>query len=134
MVISLRYRRAMAGKAFGTLFVGGKDTFVDFRRVGLHPRKQRRSKVEADLRIVVSDAGDTPISIEYSGGGVGRVAFGGDPLIPVVKWVGGILYLNELKPRVFPWRLIKMAMNTDIAFHSRRLVDAALSEGALGPE
>src|SRR5437016_4175831 len=83
------------------------------------PRQESRAKIEADFRIVVDDVRNALLVIKNPGGKVWGIAFGCDALIPVVIGVCGILQFNLLKPGIFAWRLIKMAVDTDI-FHSKK--------------
>ena len=54
-------------------------------------------------------------------GGVGRVAFGGDALVPIVIGIGGILQFDGFQPGIFARRLIKMPVNAEITlFHVER--------------
>jgi len=48
---------------------------------------------------------------------IGRVAFGGDALVPVVIGIGRVLHLDGFQPGIFPRRLVKMAVDADVSFH-----------------
>ena len=54
---------------------------------------------------------DLSLAIHDPGMGIGPVAFGGNPLIPVMIRMGALFPLNGIKPGILPRRLIKMAMN-----------------------
>jgi hypothetical protein len=47
------------------------------------------------------------------------VAFARDALIPVMEGSSGVLNLNRLQPGILPRRLIKMAVDTNIAGKGR---------------
>ena len=105
-----------------TLPVGISDHAIRTWRIFFEPREQGRPEVEADPRIVVHDANDLVLAVDDARGPVGRIAFGGDPFIPIVVGRGRILGLDGFKPGIFSRRLIKMAVNADVAFRWRRLV------------
>jgi len=44
--------------------------------------------------------------------GVWPIAFEGNPFVPIVKGIGALLSLDDLKPGVLPGRLVKMAVNS----------------------
>jgi hypothetical protein len=97
----------------------GLDNRLIHRRVfPFHPGKERRTEVEADLRIVVDNVHDPFLRVQDAGGGVRRVTFRGDLFIPIMVGIRGILEFNLLQPRVFSGRLIKMAMDAYITIHS----------------
>ncbi len=91
---------------------------VDVGAFCFHPGQQGRSEIEADPRVVVDDLLDAAVRIQNPGGGVGRVALGGDPLVPVVIRIGRILQLDRFQPGVFPRRLVEMTMNADVSVQS----------------
>ena len=73
-----------------------------------HPGEQRRSEIEADPRVVVDDFGDAAFAVEHARRRIRRVTLRGDPLIPVVIRIGGVLQLDRLQPRIFTWRLVEV--------------------------
>ena len=117
VVVRLGDRRAVAGVARPALAVGRQNGLVGFGLLCLQPRQQGRAKVKADLAVVVDDRDDPALAVQDAGCGVGRIALGGDPRVPVVVWVGRVLQLDRLEPRVFARRLVKMAVDADVAFH-----------------
>src|SRR6476659_167985 len=79
----------------------------------LHPEQDCWTEVEAYAGIIVHQLGDSSFCVPDSRHGVGSVAFGCNSLVPVVVWERRILDLDCLQPGAFPWRLIKMPMNTN---------------------
>jgi hypothetical protein len=108
----------VAGEALPALHVGFKDGLIHPGRVLLQPGEQRRAEIETDLCVVIGELYDLVFGIQDARDGVRRVAFGGDALVPVMIRIGGVLQLDSLKPRVFPRRLVKVSVNTNIAFHA----------------
>src|SRR5262249_31004608 len=66
VVVALGDGVAVAGETLLALPVGLQDRLVNIRRIQLHPGKQRRTEVEADLGVVVNDALDASGSIQYA--------------------------------------------------------------------
>src|SRR5215475_2366394 len=124
----------MSRKSLGALFISGENTLVNIRGVGLHPGEESRLKVKANSGVVIYDPGDASVSIEYSGSCIWRIALDGDAFVPVMKWISRVLYLDEFQPRILPRRLVKMTMNTDIAFHRLESVEHFLVKRAFRPE
>ncbi len=110
-------RRAVAGEVLQALAVGFQNGLVDVGGLLLQPGKQGGPEVKANLGVVIDDAGDAAFGIENTRGAVGRVAFSGDALIPVVVGVGGILQLDGFQPGIFARGLIEMAVDADVAIH-----------------
>ena len=48
---------------------------------------------------------------------VRRVAFCGNPLIPVVVGVGRVLQFDNFQPGILPRRLIEMSVDANVSFH-----------------
>src|SRR3954471_12317165 len=90
---------------------------MHLRHLLLHPREQSGTQIEADARVVVHDPGDSAGAVQHSGRGVRRVALGADPLAPIVLSGCGVLNLDRCEPRIFAWRLIEVAVNTNKLFH-----------------
>src|SRR4030043_512047 len=107
----------MPGEFLQALPVPPKDGLIGFGGIILHPEQDRRTEVEAYTGIIVHQLGDSSFRIPDSRYGVGRVAFGGNPLVPVVVWERRILDLNGLQPGAFSGRLIKMPMDTNKSVH-----------------
>ena len=121
MIVALRDGASMPGKSLPAFFVGVENGLIGFRLFCCHPRKQRRTEIETDLRVVVRDLLDIAVAIQNSRHPIWRVTFGRDALVPVVERICGVLQLDELEPGVLPGRLIKMSVNTDVAFHQTSL-------------
>ena len=56
-----------------------------------------------------------PSAVQNPRGAVGRVAFRGDALVPIVVGSGGILKLDRFQPRILARWLIEVAVNAKIA-------------------
>jgi len=98
----------MAAEMLRAFLVGLQNGVVCTWIIQLHPRQQRGTVVETDLRIVVDDVLDDALSIEDAGRRVGRVAFSRNALVPIVIGMGRILDFNYFKPRILPRRLVEM--------------------------
>ncbi len=116
VVVDLGHCRAVSIVAQHALPVGIADHAIGAGRIFFQPGEQGRPEVEADARVVVHDADDLVLAIDDARGAVGRIAFRGDPFVPVVVGRGRILGLDRFEPGVFSRRLIKMAVNADVAF------------------
>ncbi len=66
-----------------------------------HPQEQGRPEIEADPGIVADDRHDAAFAVQIPGGGIGVIALGGDPFIPVMIGIGGILDLDGFQPGIF---------------------------------
>ena len=82
-------------------------------RLPLQPREQRGPDVERDPLEVVDDVEDAVGVVDAAGGRVGRVALGGDALVPVVVGGGRVLHLDGLQPGVLARRLVEVAVDDD---------------------
>src|SRR5579864_510979 len=105
----------MTAESFPALLICLQHRAVNIPCILFKPGKQRWAEIEADLRVVVDDAGDAPLRIHDSGRGVGRVAFRGNTLVPIVIWISRLLQFDVLKRRVLPWRLVEMTVNADVS-------------------
>ena len=121
VIIGLRQRRAMSGKVFPAFAVRLQNRQVDVRCFGFQPREQGGAEIETDLGVVVHQPFDPALGVEDARHGIGRIALGGDALVPVVVGVGGILQLDGFEPGILPRRLIEMTMNADVTFHAVRV-------------
>ena len=81
MVVCLSQRRAVSRKDLLALAVRRENGLIGLRCGVFKPREQRRANIEADPGIVVDDLDDATLAVQNPGGGVGCVAFGGDPLV-----------------------------------------------------
>ena len=68
----------------------------------------------------VNDLDDVTLAIEDAGGGVGRITFGRDALVPIMIGVGRILDFHRFQPGIFPRRLIEVTVDAEISFHRPR--------------
>jgi hypothetical protein len=118
VIVNLRDGRAMPGKALAAFAVGFDDGGMDLFGMASHPAHQGRPEVEADARIIVDDLGDAFVGGEDARGGVRRVAFRRDALVPVVVRVSRILQLDLFEPGVFARRLVEVSVDTDLTIHS----------------
>ena len=117
MIVSLSDRGTVTGEPLLAFLIRFENGPIRFRLFFGQPRQQSGAEVETDVRIVVGDLHDVPVAIQNSRGPIWRITLRGDPLIPVMKRVCGILQLNELEPCVFSRRLIEMSVYTDVAVH-----------------
>src|SRR5579862_1705121 len=121
VVVGLGYGPTVAGEALDAFAVGRANRFIETRSFGFDPGEKRGAEVEADFRIIVDDVDDVLIAIKNAAGGVGRVAFRGDALVPIVIGISGILNFDGLKPGIFARRLVKMRVNAEVTlFHVER--------------
>ena len=72
-------------------------------------------KLKLILRVVIHDLDDSLLAIEDARGSIRRVALGGDPLVPIVIGIGGVLNLDRLEPGILSRRLIKVPVDADEA-------------------
>src|SRR2546423_10889718 len=64
VVVSLRDRGAETREPFAAHLVRDANRLVRFRRLRFYPGKQRRSKIEADLRIIVHQLHDALLMVQ----------------------------------------------------------------------
>jgi hypothetical protein len=113
VVVGLGHRRAVAAEPRTARAIGGDHRLVDVGRIVLEPRQQGRPDVEAHPLVVIDDRDDLVVVVDDAGRGVGPVALGGDPVVPVAVRVRGRLGLHRLQPRVLARRLVEVAMDAD---------------------
>ena len=94
-----------------TELIGRNHAPASFGMRCFEPAHQGRSKIEIDVGVIIYDALDLAAPIYDSRERVGPVAFGIDPLIPIVKRPRAILAIDRAGPRILPRRLIEMAVN-----------------------
>ena len=114
VVVPLRQGGAVSGEPLAAFPVAFEDGVVHRGGFLLHPGQQRRAEVEADAGVVVDDLLDPSVPGVGPGKGVGRVTFRGDPLVPVVVGICGVLQFDRLQPGVLPRRLVEMTVDTDV--------------------
>jgi hypothetical protein len=107
----------MARERLLALAVGLQHPLIGVRRVVLHPRQQRRPKVEADAGVVVDDLCDPARFVENPRGAIGQITLGGNALVPVMVWRDAILQFHRFQPGIFARRLVKVTMDTEITCH-----------------
>src|SRR4030042_4231905 len=122
VIVGLGQRISITGEFLQALPVTLKNGLIGFGGIILHPEQDRRTEVETYTGIIVHQLGDSSCRIPDSRHSVGRVAFGGNPLVPVVVRERRILDLNGLQPGAFPGRLIKMPMDTNESVHHLGLI------------
>jgi len=83
----------------------------------LKPPEERRSEVEADPAVVVDQLLEPPLGAEDPRPGVGGVALGGDPFVPVVPGIGRGLLLHHVQPGVLPGGLVEVAVHANVTSH-----------------
>src|ERR1700730_1356064 len=105
----------MASEFVRTEFVGFLQCGIHARRFVFQPGKQRRAEIEAHHSIVVNQLDDAVFVVENARRSIGRVTFRGDPFVPVMVWISGILQLNRFEGRILSRRLIEMTVNTNVS-------------------
>ena len=79
------------------------------------PSQQRRAEIKAYIAVVVDDLHDTSLLVQDTGGGIGLVALDGNAFVPIMIRISRILQFDGLQPGIFPWRLVEVAVNANIA-------------------
>jgi len=98
-----------------------KNGAVCLRLLAFQPTKQGRAEVSRDTLVVADDARNPAFVIEEPGRAVRGVAFAVYPLVPVMKGVGGVLFLDLFEPGMLAKRLVEVAVNADVPFDSLSL-------------
>jgi hypothetical protein len=101
---------AQALQAFPVSF---QNPLIGERKVFFEPPEEGGTEIEADMRIVIDDVQDLPVTINDSGMGIRPVAFGSDPLVPVMIWRSALFPFDDIEPGALPGGLIEMAVNGD---------------------
>ncbi len=117
VVISLSQRRAVPGIAFLTFPVRLDNRPVSSGVALFHPGEERWAEIKAHAGVITHDAADIAFAVKDTRSGIGQVALGGDPFIPVVVRVSRVLLLDVFQPGIFAGRLVKVPVNTDITVH-----------------
>ena len=115
VVVDLRHGGAVSAVALGAGLVRVQDHAVGARGLVGEPLQQGGAEVEAHARVVVHDANDFVLAVGDARGAVGRVALGGDALVPVVLGRGGVLHLDGFEPGILARRLVEVAVHADVA-------------------
>ncbi len=97
----------------GAALVRLDDAGVDLGPGPLQPGQQGRAEVERQVKVVVDDVEDPVLRPLEAGGAIGAVALRGDATVPVVEWLGAVLDLDGLDPRVLAGRLVEMAVKAE---------------------
>jgi len=118
VVIDLGHGGAMSPETLLTQPVRLNELFVNVRLVTLHPGQEGRTEIEVYLGIIIDNIDDAHFRVQDARSGVGAVALGGDPFVPIVKRLGRILHLDFFQPGILPRRLVKMAMNANVTIHA----------------
>ncbi len=118
VAVGLGQGRAVTGETLPALAVRFQDGGVDIGRVLLQPGEEGRAEIETDATVVVDDPDDAALAVQDPAHGIGGVALGRDPPVPVVVRVGRVLDLDRLQPRVLARRLVEVTVNAEIAFHN----------------
>src|ERR1700741_2349836 len=88
---------------------------INLWRFRFHPGKQRRAKIEGHLRVIIHQLHDALFVVENARDRVWSVALRRDFFVPVMIGISGILQFDSLQGRIFPRRLIKMAVDAEVA-------------------
>ena len=111
MAISLRNRITMSVSLACAVLVGLNNPTVSFRMMRFQPGKQRRPKVEVDVRIVIARLLDPIVLPNDVRKSIGSVAFIVDALVPIMIRIRARLTLNLTGPGVLARWLIKVSVN-----------------------
>src|SRR5437762_7558593 len=115
MVVDLGDGVAVAAPRGRARPVRRDDLGVDVGPVAVEPGQECGTRVERDLFEVVDDVEDAILAVHAPRGRVGRVALGGDPLVPVVERRCRVLHLDGFEPGVLAGRLVEVAVDDDRA-------------------
>src|SRR5258708_39708345 len=102
MAISLRNRVAVSGAFACALLIGIDDAGICIRMIVFEPAQQGRSKIEADIRVVVHNSFPARGRIGNARPGNWLVTLGMKALVPVVKRRGVWLDLVDNGPGILP--------------------------------
>ena len=111
MTVSLRDCVSMSGMLKRALAIGSENSRVSVRVICFEPTQQRGTKVETKVRVVVDGALFAVRRINYTSEGVGPIALGMNPLVPIMERGGARVGFDNSGPRIFTWRLIEVAVN-----------------------
>src|SRR5258707_9196033 len=111
MPISLRDRIAVSGTFACALLIRIDDAGIRLRMIVLEPAQQGRSKIEADVRIVVHNSFPACRRIGDMRSGIRAVTLGVNALVPVVKRRGPGFRLDDPGPGVLARWLVEMAVD-----------------------
>jgi hypothetical protein len=117
VVEGLGQGRAVSPAQLPALLVRLDDGPEDVRGLPLHPGEEGRAEVETDLGVVIDDIDDPALAVQDARSGVGGVALGVYPFVPVMIGIGRILHFHFFQPGIFPGRLVEVAVNADESFH-----------------
>src|SRR4051812_20731149 len=117
VVVGLGDGRSVSPESLTAFFVRFPDFLQYAWRFFVHPGEQRRSKIETDPGIVVDEIDNPPLIVEESRTCIRGIAFCRHAFVPVVVRVRGILQFYSFQRRIFPWGLIKMAVNANVFRH-----------------
>jgi hypothetical protein len=82
-----------------------------------HPAEKGGTKIETDPGVIVDEVNHPLFRIKDARSGIACVTFCIDPFIPIVVGIGRILEFHAFQPGIFPGRLVKMAVNTNVSLH-----------------
>src|SRR5205085_10000495 len=84
------------------------------REIG-QPSQEGWAEIEAHPGVVVAQLNDLAFGVDQAGARIRSIAFARDALVPVVERRRRILDLDRFQPRVLPWRLVEMSVDTQVA-------------------
>jgi hypothetical protein len=79
--------------------------------IALEPTQQSGPEIETDMLVVIYDQLCTGRRVSDARAGIGLIALGMNPLVPIVKGRCAGLNLNNVRPRILSWGLIEMSVN-----------------------
>ena len=121
MTIRLRDRVAMTAVLQNTFSVSFENAFVGVWMILFEPVKERRAKVETEVRVIVYDLGFARRRIVDDGKSIRSIAFDMDAFIPIMKRRGARFLFDNSSPRVFTRRLIEMAVDDQSRHREKHL-------------
>src|ERR1700694_5344269 len=113
MAISLGNRVAVSGTLEGALLIGIDDAGICIRMIVLEPAQQGRSKIEADIRVVIHTSFPARGRIGNARPGIWLVTLGMNAFVPVVKRRGTGLDLDDTGPGILARWLVEMAVDNE---------------------
>ena len=75
------------------------------------------AEIEADLGVVVHHRDYVTLAVEQARHRIGRVAFRGHAVVPVMIGIGGILKFDGLERWILAGRLIEVSVHAQLSLH-----------------
>ena len=88
MVEGLGQGRAVSPIQLPARFIRLDDGLEKVGDLPLHPGEEGRAEIETDLGVVIDDIDDPALAVQDARSGIGGVALGIDPFVPVMIGIG----------------------------------------------